>query len=367
MIAERLNHQVTEDDARINAARERFTESDRRAERLHDIADRIRLPEVEPPPTAAPWTESPDAAAARADELLRDIAEADREVTRTKNALNDLRARILRWSGDFPTVPVEVTSRFRSEGVIDELGPEARIWRDKMTVRADELDIDLRELEEHRTNVITRAIGMVNDALGDLDRFSRLSEMPEELGEAWGGRKFVEVHVRPSVDRCEPSCVTGSAARWTGSWMPAPSRAAWTFCGAPCARWSARHGLHGPRAEAVADVLDRAHRDRPDAQVVGRREGHDGTAAVRDRREAASREPWPASWPVPVRSCSTTRLARRTTCLFLELQRAVAAAAGVQLVFLTGVADMKAVGLFPCVVRMRNAPDQGRTTRLRRG
>ena len=51
-------------------------------------------------------------------------------------------------------------------------------------------------------------------------------------------------------------------------------------------------------------------------------------------------------------------LGKANYVLFLELQRRVAAAAGVQLVFLTGVADMKAVGLFPNVVRMRNAPDQ---------
>jgi len=45
---------------------------------------------------------------------------------------------------------------------------------------------------------------------------------------------------------------------------------------------------------------------------------------------------------------------------FLALQRRVAHAAGIQLVFLTGVADMRAVAQFPCVVRMRNAPDSVR-------
>ena len=359
VIAERLNHQVTEDDARINAARERLTESDRRAERLHDIADRIRLPEVEPPPTAAPWTESPDAAAARADELLRDIAEADREVTRTKNALNDLRARILRWSGDFPTVPVEVTSRFRSEGVIDELGPEARIWRDRMTVRADELDIDLRELEEHRTNVITRAIGMVNDALGDLDRFSRLSEMPEELGEAWGGRKFVEVHVRPSVDRSEPvmrdrigrevdrivdaraeprgmdflwravSAVVGDTGFAARVLKPSPSYSTERVPIEAMRKWSG-----GEKVTAALLLFVTVAKLR--ARNRGRSAAGAGALMLDNPLGKANYVP------------------------FLSLQRAVARSAGVQLVFLTGVADMKAVGLFPRIARLRNSPSKGR-------
>jgi hypothetical protein len=39
---------------------------------------------------------------------------------------------------------------------------------------------------------------------------------------------------------------------------------------------------------------------------------------------------------------------------FLELQRKVAAAYGIQLIFLTGVADLRAVGRFPNIVRLKN-------------
>ena len=40
--------------------------------------------------------------------------------------------------------------------------------------------------------------------------------------------------------------------------------------------------------------------------------------------------------------------------VFLNLRRKVAAANGIQLIFLTGVGDMKAIGRFPNVIRMRN-------------
>ncbi|MGV9928337.1 hypothetical protein [Nocardia rhamnosiphila] len=47
----------------------------------------------------------------------------------------------------------------------------------------------------------------------------------------------------------------------------------------------------------------------------------------------------------------------------LRLQRAVAAAHGVQLIYTTGVEDLGAVGQFPNVLRMRNAPSALRTRR----
>ena len=40
--------------------------------------------------------------------------------------------------------------------------------------------------------------------------------------------------------------------------------------------------------------------------------------------------------------------------VFLDLQRKVATANGIQLLFLTGVGDMKAVGRYPNIIRMRN-------------
>jgi hypothetical protein len=47
----------------------------------------------------------------------------------------------------------------------------------------------------------------------------------------------------------------------------------------------------------------------------------------------------------------------------LRLQRDVAAAHGVQLVYTTGVEDLGAVGQFPNVLRMRNAPGSLRNRR----
>lgn len=359
LVAERLNHLVTEDDARIETARQRQGEAERRAERLRDIADRIRLPDLAEPPQIAPWDATPDAAAARVDELLRDISDAGRETARTKEALDDHRARILRWSGDFPTVPAEVTSRFRSEGVIDELGPAAQTWRSTMRLRAEELETDLRSLEEHRANVVSRAIGMVNDALGDLDRFSRLSEMPEELGEAWGGRKFVEVHVRSTVDRSEPvmrdrigrevdrivdlrseprgmeflwRCVAavvgenGFAARVL---KPSPSYSTERVPIEAMRKWSG-----GEKVTAALLLFVTVAKLR--ARNRGRTSAGAGALMLDNPLGKANYVP------------------------FLALQRAVARAAGVQLVFLTGVADMKAVGLFPRIARLRNAPNRGR-------
>jgi hypothetical protein len=53
-------------------------------------------------------------------------------------------------------------------------------------------------------------------------------------------------------------------------------------------------------------------------------------------------------------------LGKANYVVFLDLQRKVAAANGVQLLFLTGVGDMKAVGRFPNIIRMRNTARGGR-------
>jgi hypothetical protein len=53
-------------------------------------------------------------------------------------------------------------------------------------------------------------------------------------------------------------------------------------------------------------------------------------------------------------------LGKANYVVFLDLQRKVAAANGIQLVFLTGVGDLKAVGRFPNVVRLRNARSRTR-------
>ena len=53
-------------------------------------------------------------------------------------------------------------------------------------------------------------------------------------------------------------------------------------------------------------------------------------------------------------------LGKANYVVFLDLQRKVAAANGVQLLFLTGVGDMKAVGRFPNIIRMRNAANGAR-------
>jgi hypothetical protein len=53
-------------------------------------------------------------------------------------------------------------------------------------------------------------------------------------------------------------------------------------------------------------------------------------------------------------------LGKANYVVFLDLQRKVAAANGVQLIFLTGVGDLKAVGRFPNIIRMRNVAGRGR-------
>ncbi|MFI1996879.1 hypothetical protein [Actinoplanes sp. NPDC020271] len=53
-------------------------------------------------------------------------------------------------------------------------------------------------------------------------------------------------------------------------------------------------------------------------------------------------------------------LAKASYLPFVELQRKLAAANGVQLLFLTGIGDLVAVGAFPRITAMRKKPAAGR-------
>lgn len=360
LIQERMSRLVTEDEGKVAAAAARYAEFEGRAASLDDLALLITLPEPEILEPAEMWAASVDAARSRVHTLLGDIEQAADEARRTHAALEDQRAKILRWSGDaaFARVPAEVVSRFRSEHVVEELGPEAAAFRKDFTERKADLEAALLALQEHRTNVVTRAMGMVAEALGDVDRFSKLSALPEGLG-AWGGKRFVDVHLRASVDRSEPvmrdrigrevdrvietgsevrgmdflwrvvSAVAGDGGFTARILKPSPSLSLDRVGIEAMRKWSGGEKVTTSLLLYVTVAKLRARNRGKAATGAG--------ALVLDNP-----------------------LGKASYVGFLDLQRAVAKAAGVQLIFLTAVADMKAVGRFPRVARMRNVPNRGR-------
>lgn len=360
LIQERMNRLVTEDDAKLDATKKRHDELDGRAKNLDDLAQLITLPELEDPEPTEPWGGSIDAARSRVHTLLGDIEQAADEARRTHAVLEDERAKILAWSGDtaFTRVPAEVVSRFRSERVVEELGPEAAAFREDFALRRTDLEAALAALDEHRANVVTRAMGMVTEALGDIDRFSRLSALPEGLG-AWGGKRFIEVHIRPTIDRSEP-VMRDRIGREIDRIIESKSEARgmdllWraVFAVAGEGGFTARILKPSPAQSLDRVPIEAMHKWSGGEKVTTSLLLFVTVAKLRARnRGKAATGAGALVLDNPLGTANYVN--------FLDLQRAVARAAGVQLVFLTAVADMKAVGRFPRVARLRNVANRGR-------
>ncbi len=267
------------------------------------------------------------------------------------------------WAGSdaWAAVKPEVRSRFRVPDVADELGPIAARFRDdEIDLRRAELEEHLRSLDAHRTNVINHAVGMVRSALKSLARFSSLSKLPQDLG-AWSEHRFIDVGPKAAAEERDDAVVADRVGRAVDALIAAGTA---SISGMDLL-WRAMREVVGPTG-FKARVLKPSPTFSTERISVDRMRKWSGGEKVTmalllfvtvARLRAASRGKDLAGAGALVLD---NPLGKANYVLFLELQRRVAAAAGVQLVFLTGVADMKAVGLFPNVVRMRNAPDSVR-------
>jgi hypothetical protein len=235
----------------------------------------------------------------------------------------------------------------------------AGAFRDEIDLRRIELIEHLATLDESRANVVAHAVGMVRIALRSLGRFSSLSKLPDELG-AWSGQRFIDVGPRTPVDDTE-AVMRDRVGRAIDALITQNTS---SIAGMDL-MWHAMREVAGPTGFR-ARVLKPSPTFSTERIGVDRMRKWSGgekvTAALVlfvtvAKLRAANRGRELAGAGVLMLD---NPLGKANYVLFLDLQRRVAARAGVQLVFLTGVADMKAVGLFPNVVRMRNAPDHAR-------
>src|SRR5690606_6088663 len=70
----------------------------------------------------------------------------------------------------------------------------------ELTSRSRAITQQLEQVEVHKRNVVHRLADLVEDALGDLSRASRLSELPEGIG-PWAGLRFLAVVPRQRPNR----------------------------------------------------------------------------------------------------------------------------------------------------------------------
>lgn len=244
------------------------------------------------------------------------------------------------------------------------VGARAAEWSTALTARMATLVSDLENATKHRGNIVRRLSSLAEQAIGTLRMASRLSRLPDSLGD-WSGKEFLRIRFS-QPDAATVSLRVGDVV---------DTVAAQTAGRAPSGRGTA------PKRDGMALLLESVHACvpkgfsveilKPDSVLRDERVpvenmndvlsgGQELTSAIvlyctlaalraNQRGQMRSRHSGVLFLDNPIGKASASYL--------LDVQKGVADALGVQLVYTTGLYDDRVLASFPLWVRMRNDAD----------
>ncbi|MBN6040775.1 hypothetical protein [Amycolatopsis sp. 195334CR] len=241
----------------------------------------------------------------------------------------------------------------------DSLPAHAAEWAEALRPRLRTLTDDLAQIDRHRSGIVSRLQGMVDGALRTLRSAQRVSRLPDGLGD-WSGQEFLRIRFTELEDNVLAErlgeVVDEAAVGKTSD-----------------GRDVKRDGMSLLLRSVQAAVPKGFRVDmlKPDSVLRTERQrvseirdvfsgGQQLTAAIilyctlaalraNNRGRLRSRHSGVLFLDNPIGRASAGYL--------LELQRAVADALGVQLIYTTGLFDAGALSEFPLIVRLRNDAD----------
>ncbi|MEC3976678.1 hypothetical protein [Amycolatopsis sp. H20-H5] len=241
----------------------------------------------------------------------------------------------------------------------DQLPAHAAEWAEALRPRLRSLTDDLAQIDRHRGGIITRLQGMVDGALRTLRSAQRVSRLPDGLGD-WSGQEFLRIRFTELEDNV--------LAERLGEVVDEAAIGK-TADGRDIKRDGLSLVLRGVQAAAPKGF--RVDMLKPDSVLRTERQrvseirdvfsgGQQLTAAIilyctlaalraNNRGKVRNRHSGVLFLDNPIGRASAGYL--------LELQRAVAEALGVQLIYTTGLFDAGALSEFPLIVRLRNDAD----------
>ncbi|MQS15357.1 hypothetical protein F7Q99_24580 [Streptomyces kaniharaensis] len=294
-------------------------------------------------------------------EARRALRTAAGELSSAELAVRDAADALVRHANAARYEAVRTPARQQIRELPASALPEhAAAWAAAFAPRLRVLTDELAQLERNRGSIVDRLRGLVESSLTTLRAAQRLSRLPEGLGE-WSGQEFLRIRFE------DPDHAT--LVERLGEVIDEATRAA--------VRKNSdlrRDGMSlllrgvaaaiGPKGVSV-EIL------KPDAVLRAERVGvgqmsdvfsggqlltaaialYCTMAALRanDRGQSQLRHAGTLFLDNPIGRANATYL--------LELQRAVADALGVQLIYTTGLFDTTALAEFPLVIRLRNDAD----------
>lgn len=311
---------------------------------------------------AAPFDGDVDAAREAGRAARRALQAAEKAVTAARNQLAAEVHRVDRWAGEerFAAVTAEVRDRFRGEQTAGLPAEAARGLAGELRTYRHALAGELEAVDKDKHLVVTALCAEVREGLKTLQRAQHHAQLPPGLAEHLRNRRFLDVGPRSTVDTTDAtlrSRVERLVERLVARQETIPDGLSLV--------WEATTAVVG-RGNFTARVLKPSTElgeDRQPVELMSKWSGGEKVTislllfCMLARLRAANRGgDVPGLGVLPM----DNPLGTANYVAFLDLQRRVAAANGIQLVFLSGLGDMRAVGRFPNVVRMRNTHHRGR-------
>ncbi|MCD9143143.1 hypothetical protein [Streptomyces albireticuli] len=308
-----------------------------------------------------PYTGSLEEARQTAAEARRSLRGCAGELSAAEASVREASDVLVRHANSTRYEQVRTPARQQIRELPAAALPEHAIaWAEAFAPRLRVLTDELEQLERNRDSIVDRLRGLVESSLTTLRSAQRLSRLPEGLGE-WSGQEFLRIRFE------DPDQAT--LTERLGEVIDEATRSA-VKKNSDLRRDGMSLLLRGvqaalqPRGVAV-EIL------KPDAVLRAERVpvrqmgdvfsgGQLLTAAIalyctmaalrsNDRGRDKQRHAGTLFLDNPIGRANATYL--------LELQRAVADALGVQLLYTTGLFDTTALAEFPLVIRLRNDAD----------
>ncbi|WP_244967235.1 hypothetical protein [Streptomyces cacaoi] len=330
------------------------------------LRDLLRDPQAAPEPQDGeerpePYPGTPAEARQAASEARRSLRGCAADLSAAEQAVREASDQLVRHANSARFEQVRTPARQQIRELPAATLPEhSAAWAAAFAPRLRVLTDELTQLERNRDSIVDRLRGLVESSLTTLRSAQRLSRLPEGLGE-WSGQEFLRIR----FDDPDQATLTERL----GEVIDEATRAA-VRKNSDLRRDGMTlllRGVHAalqPRGVSV-EIL------KPDAVLRAERVpvGQMGdvfsggqllTAAIalyctmaalrsNDRGHDKHRHAGTLFLDNPIGRANATYL--------LELQRAVADALGVQLLYTTGLFDTTALAEFPLVIRLRNDAD----------
>lgn len=276
-----------------------------------------------------------------------------------------------RWAGDDRFVHLaedehghavrRLREMLRDKTRIKRVAENAESLVDDLRLRATQIGEQLKQVEETKANIGNKMTDLVVDALTVLRRVSSLSEMPEGIG-AWDSQRFLDVAPRNNPTREQIALRVGDLIDTMVSGRAVeqdPAELLWraTDVAVP----------EGFKATVLKPSPEQSTTRTPVADMRKWSGGENLTASLvlfcvmaRLRAEKRTEDRITSSGGVlPL----DNPVGKANYLPFLELQRKVAKANGVQLVYWTGIGDLGAITTFPRIAAMHKRPSTTRAGR----